>query len=225
MNPCHNCAINMVSVIKFSMVIPHLVTVGWGWNLLWCNMVFIFLKCNIHISIWMTSLHRWTMALFCGEEKKEKEKKFVCQMLGCRILPHMGLNTFRIPRDSTNKQHRLYKHTIPQLLDRRRSDLYYFSNSGYFKLDPFHALLVPPETDCTPPSAWCSLDTASLFTTPRCPDQLVEPGSCRPPWTPIKYWCLAFQAGRLAREELYETEMERSPGEGGAFKGYSLHKI
>lgn len=51
-----------------------------------------------------------------------------------------------------------------------------------------------------------------------CPDQLVELGSCRLPWTPIKYWCLAFCAGWLTKDELYETEREKHSGEDGGSK-------
>lgn len=56
-----------------------------------------------------------------------------------------------------------------------------------------------------------------------CPDQLVELGSCRLPWTLIKYWCLALHAGWLTKEELYETEIERGYREDDCFKG-SLQK-
>jgi len=146
-------------------------------------------------------------------------------MLGCLIMSHMGRNTFGIPRDVTNKQHLLYKHTIPQLPDRHRFLFQISFNSGYiFRWILSHALPVPPEADCAPPSAWCWLSGHSepagacsgLFhPTPRCPDQLVELGSCRPPWTLIKYWCLAFWAGWLTKEELYEMEMERSSREDG----------
>lgn len=82
--------------------------------------------------------------------------KCLWQMLGCLILSHMGLNTFRTQRDSTNKQHLLSHKSAPQLLDRQRF-LFSFLCSGYFEMDPRRALPVPPEADCALPSASCWL--------------------------------------------------------------------
>lgn len=119
---------------------------------------------------------------------------------------------------------------IPQLFDRKQF-CFYFLCLVYFKTDPRRALLVPPEADCTPQIAFCwlselLLDWKSLWAVPvpafsTLPSLLPLYGeaaltswwswvAARLPWTPIKYWCLAFCAGWLTKDELYETERERS---------------
>lgn len=104
---------------------------------------------------------RWTVALLCGEMEKNGGGVCLWQMLGCLIMSHMGLNTFRTQRDSTNKQHLRYKHKhIPQLPD-RQCFYFRFLCLGYFKMDPCHALSMPPEADCAPPSASCWLSRHS----------------------------------------------------------------
>lgn len=104
------------------------------------------------------SLQKLTPALLCGRTEKNGESEFQWQMLGCLILSHMGLNTFRAPQDATNKQHLLYKHKhIHQQLDGQRLYFTFFFSLGYFKMGPYCAVPVPPEADCAPLSASCWL--------------------------------------------------------------------
>lgn len=85
-------------------------------------------KLSVDVKVWRIwmSPQRWTVALLCGETEKNGGGKCLWQMLGCLILSHMGLNTFRTQWDSTNKQHLLSHKYIPQLLDRQRSYFHFF---------------------------------------------------------------------------------------------------
>lgn len=72
----------------------------------------------------------------CSVAGWRKWRKFVWQMLGSLLLSHMGLNTFRAPRDLTNK-HRLHKHTSTFLSCSADSVfIWLFLCLGYFKIDP-----------------------------------------------------------------------------------------
>lgn len=165
------------------------------------------------------------------QDWEKRRSKFLWQMLGCLILSHMGLNTFRTPWDSTNKQWLLYKHPGTSLSCSIGSGFIFcvwdilrripvVPSWCPLRLTAHHRLLSAGSLGAAgleePTSSACSSLFHPAVSSPApwrsCPDQLVELGSCRLPWTPIKYWCLAFCAGWLTKEELYETAIEKHSG-------------
>ncbi len=62
-------------------------------------------ECVLRDELWLCSVAR----------RRDGRGECLWQMLGCLILTHMGLNTFKTQRDLTNKQHLLYKHKSTSL--------------------------------------------------------------------------------------------------------------